>query len=382
VSYSSQFMKKAIALFFILLLMETMGYAQSFLYEKPAPRSPVEVASLFPDLSDSPRFDNNNTCLIGSSNLRTYADQMDKPSLTDQDSFLQAYKNEQNKNLVPSYFRDSNFKSYIKRDQIYCAMKRIPNVSQTKKVCSKSSEQGQFHKQTPCVTDQMVDYIYWGLNEAMRCYSDLIDSHERKILFKKINHESAFGFFFQYNGGTGIEQLIQGSQKDMFIDGHAGNSFLMAHINKNKNSCENFLNLVNRTAKTKNLQSCEFISIGDGIGRSLLGGIGLYLHYRSDPENPYSAEKLLEYWGVYKSDTEEYKQIRSYITLGMYNVGPGAVLDGIKKSIRAKSLAKKSDSETFKIVMALIKRSSFNNYIRGVETNNNQIFDKKGDCKI
>lgn len=379
--YCSQFMKKAIALFFILLLMETMGYAQSLLFEPKPPSSPVYIEPLFPG-NEAPQFESNNTCLFGSSNARVYADQMDKSHLTDQDSFLQGYKTEQEKNLVPIYLRDSNFKSYIKKDQVLCAMKRIPNVSQSKKTCTKSSEQGKVQKQVPCVTDQMVDYIHWGLNEAMRCYEGLIDSHDRKMIFKKINHESAFGFFFQYTGGTGIAQLIQGSQKDMFLPGYAGNNFLSSHISKNPRSCENFLKLLTRTTKTKSLQSCEFISIGDGIGRSLVGGMGLYLHYRSDPSNPYSAEKLLKYWGVRKTNSEQYKQLRSYITLGMYNKGPGAVLGTAKKRIGKGSLSKKSETEAFNIVMALIKKSNFYGYIRSVENSTNLIFDRSGTCKI
>ena len=110
--------------------------------------------------------------------------------------------------------------------------------------------------------------------------------------------------------------------------------------------------------------------------------MGLYIHYRSDPSNPYSAEKLLEYWGVHKNNSEQYKQLRSYITLGMYNKGPGAVLATAKKRLRKGSLAKKSQTESFGIVMSLIKKSNFYPYIRAVENSTNLIFDHSGTCKI
>lgn len=351
--------------------METMGFAQTFLIGEPkAPSSPL------------PSYQTNNTCLFGNSNSRVYADQMLKTHLTEQDSFLKGYKKEIEKNLIPDYIRETNFKPYIKKDLVLCAMKRIPMVSQTKKSCSTSNETGKFQKQTPCVTDQVVDYIYWGLNETMRCFGNQLDNEERKMIFKKLNHESAFGFFFQYTGGTGIAQLIGESQKDMFLPGHAGFSFLNSHMNRNKNSCENFIQLINRSKKSKSLKSCEFISIGDGIGRSLIGGIGLYLHYRSDPANPYSAENLLDYWGLPRSDSAEYKKIRSYITLGMYNRGPGAVLASSKHRIGRGALAKKTPAEAYKIVMSLIKNSNFNGYVRAVETSTNKIFDSSGTCKI
>lgn len=366
-----------------------MAFAQdTILPSETFQMSPVPRPQLFPNLEPTgPTLQTNNSCVIGSSSLRTYADQMDKVSLTEQDSFLANYKKQQDANIIPNYFRN-DFKSYINKSQVHCAMKRIPMVSQNKKSCSKSSEAGTFVKQTPCVTDQMVDYIYWGLNEAMRCYDDALDSHERKMIFKKINHESAFGFFFQYVGGTGIAQLIGGSQRDLFSPGYAGNNFLTRHVRNNSKNCESFLPLLARKPKffggknSKAANSCEFMSVGDGIGRSLIGGISLYLHYRSDPENPFSAEKLLKYWGYKKSNSERYKQVRSYITLGMYNKGPGAVLNTIKKSIGAGSLANKSDEESFNIIMRLIKNRSFYGYIKAVENSTNKIFDRSGSCKI
>src|SRR5690606_10539459 len=147
-----------------------------------------------------------------------------------------------------------------------------------------------------------LDYIHWGLNETLRCYGNLLDDFEKKMIFKKINHESAFGFFFQYTGGTGIAQLVSASQRDLFAPGGSSYSFITKHIKNRPKQCQSFVKLMERTSKTPKLKSCEFISIGDGIGRSLLGGVGLYLHYRSDPKNPYSAERLLSYWGIEKSN--------------------------------------------------------------------------------
>lgn len=389
-------MKKIIFVFFILLLMETFAYAQNFGPQNSSvvgtknifPRetyqmSPVPRKPLFGDsYSSRPTYQTNNACIFGSASLRTYADQMDKTILTEQDSFLAGYKRELEKQLIPNYLRETRFKSFINKDQILCAMKRIPNVSQNKKSCSSSNESGIFIRQTPCVTDQMVDYIHWGLNETLRCFGDSVDSSERKMIFKKLNHESAFGFFFQYSGGTGIAQLISGSQKDLFLPGYAGNNFMKAHVDRNPRACENFVKLLNRTKATKSLKSCEFISIGDGIGRSLIGGVSLYLHYRSDPANPFSAEKLLQYWGYSKRDTDQYRQARSYITLGMYNKGPGAVLNRYKHQIGRGSLANKTETEAFDTVMRLVKRSNFYPYIRSVENSTNLIFDRNGSCKI
>jgi hypothetical protein len=87
---------------------------------------------------------------------------MDKQQFTDQDSFLELYR----WNLAmhfPMHFIEQQLdvdifsNDRIPRDKIYCAMKRIPNVTQTKKVCASSNQRGVFKKQLPCVTDQMID---------------------------------------------------------------------------------------------------------------------------------------------------------------------------------------------------------------------------------
>lgn len=367
-------MKKAIAVFFILLLMEAVVFAQSSLVPEMWPI--YQPTYVFPTVST------DNTCLVGSPTVRTFADQMDKSMLTAEDTFLKKYKEDLENHIIPKYFQENPTHSYVDKNKILCAMKRIPLVSQNKKTCSTSSEDGKSVSQTPCITDQVVDYIHWGLNEAFKCYGNILDSHERKFIFKKINHESAFGFFFQYAGGAGIAQLIGESKRDLFIPGNAGYRFLQQQIYTNTKSCDSFVQLLKRTTRERSLKSCEFISIGDGIGRSLIGGIGLYLHYRSDHQNPYSAEKLLDYWGYYKRDTENYKLIRSYITLGMYNKGPWGVIETYKKQIGRAALARKSDKEAFNTVMNLIKRSNFYGYIKAIENDTNKIFDKNGFCKI
>lgn len=363
-------------------MMETMVFAQSSLLPNVPPSSPVEKRSLIPSSFVYPATSTDNTCLVGNTNLRTFADQMDKPVLTEQDSFLRKYKEDLNKQIVPAYFREDGTPNYIDKNQILCAMKRIPMVSQKKKTCSSSNEEGRSISQTPCITDQIVDYIHWGLNEAFKCYENILDSHERKFIFKKINHESAFGFFFQYGGGAGIAQLIGESKRDLFLPGNAGYNFLQQQIYTNTKSCDSFVQLLKRTTQGKSLKSCEFISIGDGIGRSLVGGIGLYLHYRSDHRNPYSAEKLLNYWGYRNKNSENYKLVRSYLTLGMYNKGPGAVLNAYKKAIGQAALSRKSDQEAFNIIMNLIKKSNFYGYVKSIERDTNNIFDKNGYCKI
>lgn len=332
-------------------------------------------------------YQSNNTCVLGSSTERVYADQMDKQTYTEQDSFLELYR----WNLAmhfPMRFLEQQLdidifsNSRFPRDKIYCAMKRIPNVNQTKKTCTSSNQNGKLNTQLPCVTDQMIDYIQWGLNETFDCFDNELDNFERKIIFKKINHESAFGFFFQYIGGTGLTQLVQGSQKDMFTPGFAGNTFLMNHVRNHPKACSSFTKLIKRSAKSKNLKSCEFMSMGDGIGRSLIGGVGLYIHYRSDPQNPYSAEKLLSYWGYKPSQTELYRKARAYLTLGMYNKGPGAVINDVKFLIAKNALLKKPDTKAYKIILNVIEQSSFYDYIRAVELSASQIFNKDGSCKI
>lgn len=364
--------------------MKTIAFGQA-LPDPSKPNTPgFGWRLLFPSKEIIPEFtpSDSRQCLLGNSSARTFADQMDKTTLTSQDSFLKKYREHLALKSSTVYLREFQTPNYINKEQILCAMKRIPYVSQRKRSCRSSNENGRVESVTPCITDQMVEYVHWGLNEAFKCYGNLLDSHERRMIFKKINHESAFGFFFQYSGGAGIAQLIGESKRDLFLPGYSGNNFLRRQIISNAKSCESFLQLLNRTLQERSLKSCEFISIGDGIGRSLIGGIGLYLHYRSDPNNPYSAERLLERWGYTKRNTESYKLIRSYITLGMYNKGPGAVLNAYKNAFPKGSLAKKSESDIYKSIMGLIKRSHFYGYVRSIERDTERILDQDGNCKI
>ncbi len=343
------------------------------------------------NVSMEPASSDTFSCLIGDPYSRDFAQQLNKPDLGDEDSFLVRYKMSRVKNLLPQYFvqnpiintaQASASASTISREQIHCAMKRIPFIPQRKKICQTSNESGRFQNNTPCVTRQLVDYIHWGLNETLKCYGNLLDEVEKRMIFKKINHESAFGFFFQYKGGTGIAQLVSASKKDLFFEGGQAHSFVTQHISNNSRQCQSFSKLMERATAATSLKSCEFISVGDGIGRSLLGGIGLYLHYRSDPKNRYSAERLLAYWGVQKTNSKEYRKLRSYITLGMYNKGPGAVISTIRNKIAKGSLTGLSDKEAYAAVTNQIKKSNFAGYLTAIERSSKQILNEDGSCKI
>ncbi len=211
---------------------------------------------LFPNKAIVPELSSQHSCLFGSSSARIFANEMEKPNLTSQDSFLKKFREHLSLKSSSVYLKEFRAPNYINRDQVLCAMKRIPYVNQRKKSCSSSNENGRLASRTPCITDQIVDYIHWGLNETFKCYGNLLDSHERRMIFKKINHESAFGFFFQYRGGAGIAQLIGESKRDLFVPGYAGNNFLRRQIISNAKSCESFLQLLNRTTQEQSLKSC------------------------------------------------------------------------------------------------------------------------------
>jgi hypothetical protein len=321
------------------------------------------------------------SCIVGSPKIRTYADQMTKPNYTENHSFLKEYWRHRVLSLAPAYLNRNPFVERISKDKIMCSIQNIPYVLTTKMICGESDQQGRYTNETPCVTPVMVDYIYWGVNEAMRCFSDYMDEHVQNIIFHKIHLESSFGFFFKYSGGTGLMQLVSASKDGMYKDGQSGHEFLKNHVATHPQQCSSFVELMQQSDSAKKLFNCDFISIGDGIGRNLLGGIGLYIYYRSAPNNPYSAEKILSAWGYENTHSNFYYRVRASIASGMYNKGLGAVYNEIHRKFAEGSLAKLPELERYKRVMGVVDHSQFAGYLKDMEASPAAIFTK-GQCTI
>jgi hypothetical protein len=273
------------------------------------------------------------------------------------------------------------FKERISRDKVLCSMQNIPFIDTTKMLCHEGDKQGRYITETPCVTEDMVDYVYWGVNEALRCFADYIDDNIQDVIYRKIHLESSFGFFFKSINGTGLTQMVGPAKTAMFTKDQPGYEFLKNHIMTHPQQCSSFIDLIKRSETTKNLGNCDFISIGDGIGRNLIGGIGLYIHYRSDPNNKFSAENILKSWGYKNTHSTFYYKARASLASGMYNRGIGAVYNEIHDKYSEGSLAEFPEFKKYKSVMNTFRHSMFAGYLKDMGVSPAAIF-KNGQCTI
>lgn len=81
-------------------------------------------------------------------------------------------------------------------------------------MCEHSQKQvGSTHNM--CVTEDMANYTQWSLNKAFACLGTVTDPIDPQVIFKKLNNESTFRFFYAYNGGQGLMQTITCAQDEV-----------------------------------------------------------------------------------------------------------------------------------------------------------------------
>lgn len=228
------------------------------------------------------------------------------------------------------------------------------NIPQIKKACIEASLQrepgnngysclnGQPKKfsnsgsSAPCLNQTTVDFLHFAVNKATACISDGRMPIDPRIILKKINNETAFNFYIAYPGGVGIGQLISDPVKDIagytkngkFIKGNA--SYVLEDLMNSKNpACAAFKEILKNDLKTppphggatKNY--CTWVSPDQGLARSLIYGMGYYVHVRDKVIKP-ALEKRA-------SKLANNAEVLNYLTLHAY--GPDGP-EGAKSLVR------------------------------------------------
>lgn len=192
----------------------------------------------------------------------------------------------------------------IKRECILSSLQR--EVRNAGYICDAKGDISQKFtnrdKNTPCMDDKVVDFVQYALNQAIDCMSPA-DPIDPRFILKKINNETAFNFFLAYSGGVGISQLTSPPVKDLagwytdtkgksvFTNGNAYHILenLMA---SNKPSCAPFKKIVAAEMEFpppvpgKEDHYCKWVSVGEGLGRSLVYGLGYYVYSRDQTIKP------------------------------------------------------------------------------------------------
>lgn len=125
-------------------------------------------------------------------------------------------------------------------------------------MCENSSTQ-KGSTRNICVTQNMASYTQWALNKAFQCLGTAIDPIDPQIIFRKLNNESTFRFFYSYNGGQGLMQTITCAQDEVLGlspstycgSGHAKNQYrsqarkeLVARMDVNADKCDIYKNII------------------------------------------------------------------------------------------------------------------------------------------
>lgn len=139
-------------------------------------------------------------------------------------------------------------------------------------------------KTLQCVTDDMVDYMDFAVNSAIQCMSpaDPIDS---RVIYKKLNNETAFNLSMANRGGVGVGQLTTPAIKELTDEDLGKGRYILENIvNSKKPECKPFKDVAKASLKKRPHvnSTCDWASAGDGLARSLIHSIGYYLVMRDN----------------------------------------------------------------------------------------------------
>jgi hypothetical protein len=194
----------------------------------------------------------------------------------------------------------------------------------------------------PCVTEAYVDYVHWTVNRVFKCLQSQKHPLDPQVFFKKVNRESTFRAFIDEDVGKGLMQMTTAAMKEM-TEPDPGYQYLMDLIHARKEACAGLEPIAKaplqleggkKSKVSSKATACQTVSIGDGVARNLLRGVGLFLYYRDGRTG--STSSLLKQF----KDHPDFNRMRDYLALVAFNGGPGvqrAVFDKISKKIGKKT---------------------------------------------
>ena len=184
-------------------------------------------------------------------------------------------------------------------------------------MCEDSNKQVRSSKDI-CVTQRMAEYTQWALNNAFDCLSTPGTIIDPQTVFRKLNNESTFKFFYSYDGGHGLMQTVRIAQNEILgLDAGgrpSGRKHLARVMNQNKQSCQEYKSIIDfeKEARLDQLaqkketnalnqlkaaypdhnkrlfhpnETCNFVSLQDGIHRNILNGLGLFIYYKQEAQD-------------------------------------------------------------------------------------------------
>lgn len=165
----------------------------------------------------------------------------------------------------------------------------------------------------PCITQDLAEYMQFALQQAMECFSEAAEPIDPRVIFKKINNESAFHFYQAYDGGVGLGQLTNIAVKQLTKN----DTSLMTDdvLASPKPACAPFKQIVQEDlaagrARMPKPHYCYWTAPNRGLARNIIFSIGLYI---------YNRDLLAEIYPHLKGAALDYAALAAF--------GPGGLLE-------------------------------------------------------
>lgn len=200
----------------------------------------------------------------------------------------------------------------------------------------KASRIGMPGTKGPCITDEIIDYVTWAVNEAIDCVNASSGPVDPMVMMKKMNNETGFNYFQAYRGGVGISQLTSIAIKEM---NNQGRYVFERILNSRHPSCAPFKPLLqNNPDYVNETNYCSFIHYAEGLGRTLIYGLGYFVHSRENLMSEFNR-------ALAKYGQQNNQNLKNIGALGAYGKEG---LNVQKKLIRILNQVKGNEAQFFK----------------------------------
>jgi hypothetical protein len=305
-----------------------------------------------------------NSCVVNPKGPKVIRDQFLNPDSLAHNDFMKAFLEETQGKLeaeceqcsvdrtaqdnvsdLRSVARAAGRPTKIKRTCVKAALQRI--VWAQNKYCSDDTGKPRRRDmRDPCVTDQMIDYITWGVNKALACFSTKDKPMDPRIAFQKLNTESGLQYWIRVSGGIGAGQLTTPAVDDMYDPARGWSKVIQPALNSGRAECEPFkkvMDLPHQCTRTAapgkcgeaggSTRWCQMMSSGEGLGRNLFLSLGYFKFVRDSYPN-HNARQLLSRRGLKDDSSENYRKILDYLTFVGYSASGPAGMESMFAGIK------------------------------------------------
>lgn len=278
----------------------------------------------------------------------------------------------------------------IKAECIQASMQR--EVGNTGYTCNKGQPKAFDNGKNSgaCINPNTFNFVQYSINQAISCMSPAADPIDPRVILKKINNETGFNFYIGYSGGVGIGQLTSDPVNEIagwwstkkvrdkktkrvhkvtttYNSGNARGILETLATNPNpacapfKKIIEKDLNVLPPSPGSKK-NYCSWLSVGEGLGRSLVYGLGYYVYARDHYIKEALAERAPE---LIKN-----KDLVNTLTLVAYGPGGPAQAKSLIRTLRLNNRTRPAE--------AILQVTRQSDYVQQTNDKMNELMAKVG----